>query len=61
VIFVNPAHTSITCHQCGARCERPQQNTVLCPACGPHDADVDGARNIYATAGLGSGQTATAA
>ena len=61
VIFVNPAYTSITCHQCGARCERPQQNTVLCPACGPHDADVNGARNIYARAGLGSGQIATAA
>lgn len=61
VILVNPAYTSITCHQCGARCERPQQDTVLCPACGPHDADVNGARNIYARAGLGSGQTATAA
>ena len=61
VIFVNPAYTSITCHQCGARCERPQQNTVLCPACGPHDADLNAARNIYARAGLGSGQTATAA
>jgi putative transposase len=61
VILVNPAYTSITCHQCGARCERPKQSTVLCPACGPHDADVNGARNIYARAGLGSGQTATAA
>jgi putative transposase len=61
VIFVNPAYTSITCHQCGARCQRPKQNTVLCPNCGPHDADVNGASNIYARAGLGSGQTATAA
>jgi putative transposase len=61
VIFVNPAGTSISCHQCGRRCERPRQDTVICPVCGPHDADVNGARNIYARAGLGSGQAATAA
>jgi putative transposase len=56
VILVNPAFTSIDCHSCGARCARPQQDTVICPHCGPHDADTNGARNIYARAGLGSGQ-----
>jgi putative transposase len=56
VIFVNPAFTSITCHTCGSRCARPRQDTVICPRCGPHDADVNGARNIFARAGLGSGQ-----
>jgi putative transposase len=61
VILVNPAGTSITCHQCGRRCERPQQDTVICPACGPHDADVNGAINIATRAGLGSGQAAPAA
>jgi putative transposase len=61
VIFVNPACTSITCHACGERCTRPRQDTVTCPRCGPHDADINGARNIYARAGLGSGQAAPAA
>ena len=61
VILVNPAGTSITCHACGQRCERPRQDTVICPDCGPHDADVNGARNIYARAGLGSGRAAAAA
>ena len=61
VILVNPAGTSIECHACGTRCTRPQQNTVICPRCGPHDADVNGARNIASRAGLGSGQTADAA
>ena len=61
VIPVNPAGTSITCHACGQRCERPRQDTVICPDCGPHDADVNGARNIYARAGPGSGQAAAAA
>jgi putative transposase len=61
VILVNPAGTSTTCHTCGQRCERPQQDTVVCPHCGPHDADVNGARNIYARAGLGSGRAAAAA
>lgn len=56
VVFVNPAGTSITCHQCGRRCARPQQKTVICPIHGEMDADVNGARNIYARAGLGSGQ-----
>ena len=56
VVLVNPAGTSITCHQCGRRCERPQQKTVICPVHGQMDADVNGARNIYARAGLGSGQ-----
>jgi putative transposase len=61
VIFVNPAGTSITCHVCGARCERPQQETVICPVHGRHDADSNGAINIAARAGLGSGQAASAA
>jgi putative transposase len=60
VILVNPAYTSIGCHACGARCTRPRQDTVICPRCGPHDADVNGARNIYARAGLGSGQAPAA-
>ena len=61
VILVNPAYTSIDCHACGARCTRPRQDTVICPRCGPHDADINGARNICARAGLGSGQAAPAA
>ena len=61
VIRVNPAGTSIGCHRCGARCARPRQDTVICPAHGPMDADVNGARNIYARAGLGSGQATHAA
>jgi len=61
VVLVNPAGTSITCHRCGARCARPRQDTVICPACGPMDADVNGAINIASRAGLGSGQAAPAA
>ena len=61
VIFVNPAYTSINCHLCGARCIRPQQDTVICPAHGPMDADMNGAINIASRAGLGSGQAAHAA
>jgi putative transposase len=60
VILVNPACTSIDCHACGARCARPRQDTVICPYCGPLDADVNGARNIYARAGLGSDQARAA-
>jgi putative transposase len=60
VILVNPACTSIDCHACGARCTRPRQDTVICPHCGPHDADVNGARNIYPRAGLGSDQARAA-
>jgi putative transposase len=56
VILVNPAYTSIDCHACGARCTRPLQNVVVCPACGDLDADVNGACNIATRAGLGSGQ-----
>src|SRR6266511_1521396 len=56
VVNVNPAHTSIDCHACGARCTRPRQDTVVCPRCGPRDADVNGARNVCTRAGLGSGQ-----
>jgi putative transposase len=61
VIAVNPAGTSIGCHRCGARCARPRQDTVICPEHGPMDADANGARNVYARAGLGSGQAAHAA
>jgi putative transposase len=61
VMLVNPARTSITCHQCGRKCDRPQQDTVICPRCGPHDADVNAAVNIASRAGLGSGQAADAA
>jgi putative transposase len=56
VVFVNPAYTSIDCHQCGARCKRPKQDTVICPAHGAMDADVNGAINIFTRAGLGSGR-----
>jgi putative transposase len=56
VLLVNPAWTSIDCHTCGARCTRPRQDIVVCPACGEHDADLNGAHNIAARAGLGSGQ-----
>jgi transposase len=51
---VNPARTSIDCHQCGRRCTRPRQGTVICPVHGAMDADLNGALNIYARAGLGS-------
>ena len=61
VIWVNPAGTSIGCHSCGQRCTRPRQDTVICPVHGPMDADVNGALNVYARAGLGSGQAARAA
>jgi transposase len=33
---------------------------VVCPFCGPIDADVNGARNIATRAGLGSGQASAA-
>ena len=61
VIPVNPAGTSIGCHQCGRRCTRPQRETVICPVHGPMDADVNGACNVYTRAGLGSGQAGQAA
>jgi putative transposase len=60
VILVNPASTSIDCHACGARCTRPRQDTVVCPVHGDLDADLNGARNIAARAGLGSGQASAA-
>ena len=60
VVFVNPAGTSIGCHQCGAQCTRPRQDTVICPEHGAIDADVNGARNIATRAGLGSGQARAA-
>jgi len=60
VVLVNPARTSIDCHACGASCSRPVQDTVICPACGAMDADLNGARNIATRAGLGSGQALVA-
>lgn len=61
VVFVNPSGTSTTCHQCGRQCTRPSQDTVICPMHGVIDADINGALNIYARAGLGSGQATDAA
>ena len=60
VVCVNPSHTSVTCHTCGARCTRPRQDTVVCPVHGVLDADLNGARNIASRAGLGSGQASVA-
>jgi putative transposase len=60
VVFVNPVGTSITCHICGRKCIRPRRDTVICPAHGAIDADVNGARNIATRAGLGSGQASVA-
>jgi len=60
VVLVNPARTSIDCHQCGARCHRPRQDLVICPEHGGMDADINAARNIAARAGLGSGQASAA-
>ena len=56
IVLVDPRHTSINCHQCGARCTRPRQETVICPEHGAIDADLNGAINIASRAGLGSGQ-----
>jgi putative transposase len=61
VVLVNPAGTSTSCHRCGRRCTRPQQQIVICPDHGLLDADVNAARNIASRAGLGSGQAATTA
>jgi putative transposase len=60
VMLVHPSSTSIDCHACGARCVRPRQDTVVCPVHGELDADLNGARNIAARAGLGSGQASAA-
>jgi transposase len=60
VVFVNPARTSIDCHHCGRHCDRPRQDTVICPTHGTIDADLNGARNIATRAGLGSGQAPAA-
>jgi putative transposase len=60
VVLVSPASTSIDCHICGARCTRPRRDTVICPVHGGLDADLNGARNIAARAGLGSGQASAA-
>jgi putative transposase len=59
-IYVNPRYTSVTCHACGARCTRPRQDTVVCPLHGALDAGLNGARTIFARAGLGSGQASAA-
>jgi putative transposase len=59
-LYVDPRNTSIDCHVCGARCTRPLQDTVVCPRCGPWDADLNGARNVATRAGLGSGQASAA-
>ena len=58
VVKVNPRDTSITCCLCGRRCVRPRQDTVVCPAHGGMDADLNGACNILTRAGLGSGRAA---
>jgi len=58
VVKVNPRDTSITCCLCGRRCVRPRQDTVVCPAHGGMDADLNGACDILARAGLGSGRAA---
>ena len=60
VVLVHPAYTSVDCHTCGSRCIRPRQDTVVCPLHGELDADLNGARNIAARAGLGSGQASAA-
>jgi transposase len=39
---------------------RPRQATVVCSVHGELDADLNGARNIAARAGLGSGQASAA-
>jgi putative transposase len=60
VVLVHPGRTSIDCHACGASCLRPRQELVVCPVHGELDADRNGARNIAARAGLGSGQASAA-
>jgi putative transposase len=60
VVFVNPACTSITGQHCGRTCTRPRQDTVICPAHGRMDADLNAARNIATRAGLGPGRAPAA-
>jgi putative transposase len=60
VVRVDPKFTSVDCHTCGSLCARPRQDTVVCLNCGEQDADLNGARNIAARAGLGSGQASAA-
>ena len=60
VVRVDPKFTSVYCHACGSLCARPRQDTVVCPNCGEQDADLNGARNIAARAGPGSGQASAA-
>lgn len=50
---VDPMYTSVTCPECGSRCTRPRQDTVICAQCGEFDADGVGAWNIATRAGLG--------
>jgi len=59
-VFVNPVGTSIDCYLCGRKCIRPRRDIVTCPIHGQIDADINGARNIAARAGLGSGQASVA-
>jgi putative transposase len=58
LVKVNPRDTSITCRLCGTRCVRLRQDTVVCPAHGSIDADLNGACNLLTRAGLGSGRAA---
>jgi putative transposase len=60
VVLVHPGRTSIDCHICGTQCTRPRQEIIVCPVHGELDADLNGARNIAARAGLGSGQASAA-
>ena len=60
VVLVHPGRTSIDCHVCGASCTRARQEIVVCSVHGELDADLNGARNIAARAGLGSGQASAA-
>jgi putative transposase len=60
VVRVDPSYTSVACHACGTRCTRPRQDTVVCPAHGELDADLNGACNIATRAGLGSGRASVA-
>jgi putative transposase len=47
LVFVDPAYTSKTCHQCG---ERGHRNALVfsCTTCGSMDSDLNGALNIAA-------------
>jgi putative transposase len=53
VVFVNPRHTSQTCHRCGKVDPRNRVDTAFrCTGCGHVDhADLNAARNLLAAAG----------